>query len=555
MEVIRMVCLLHQLLTESAAKYPDKEAIVFKDDKITYAELEWESNKLAYGLSGIGIEKGERVGIYMNRCIASIIGAFGILKAGATYVPVDPICPPGRLSYILNKCGIKFLLASQDKLANIEQAFPANSPLESIVVMNGLESGLESLGSTKVLDWQGIREAAREDAPRVNTIDSDLAYILFTSGSTGNPKGVMLSHLNSLTFVNSAHDFFQITMNDRFSNICPLHFDMSVFDLFVAFKAGATVVIIPETTTIFPVKLAEVIAKNRISVWNSVPSALSLLATYKNLDSHDLSSLRLVLFAGEQFPLKYLRRLQEAVPGARFCNMYGQTEANSSTYYWVEQIPSDTKASLPIGKSLPNFEVFALEADGKKVTKPGQEGELYVRASTVALGYWGEVEKTEKSFVKNPLRPDLNERVYKTGDLVHLDSDGNYVFLGRKDHMIKSRGYRIEIGEIETVLCNHPEIKNAVVIPIPDELIGNRIAVIVVPSTPGKIEKEDILKYCSQQLPKYMIPEIVEFRDSLPTTSSGKVDRKKLSDLSEIGSPSRILLNKESNSSQYGMKI
>jgi len=538
-----MVCLLHQLLTESAAKYPDKEAIVFKDDKMSYAELERESNKLAYGLSRIGIARGGRVGIYLDRSISSIVGAFGTLKAGATYVPIDPICPPGRLSYILNKCGIKFLLASQDKLANIEQAFPANSPLESILVMNGLDSSSRSLGSAKVIDWQEIREAAREDALSVNTIDADLAYILFTSGSTGNPKGVMLSHLNSLTFVNSAHDFFQVTMNDRFSNICPLHFDMSVFDLFVAFKAGATVVIIPETTAIFPVKLAEVISKNKISIWNSVPSALSLLATYKNLDNHDLSSLRLVLFAGEQFPLKYLRRLKEAIPRAKFCNMYGQTEANSSTYYWVEQLPPDGKASLPIGKTLPNFEVFALDEAGKQITKPGQEGELYVRANTVALGYWDEFEKTEKSFVKNPLRPDLNERVYKTGDLVRLDPDGNYLFLARKDHMIKSRGYRIEIGEIETILCNHPEIKNAVVIPLPDELIGNRISTIIVPFTPGKINKEDILKYCSQQLPKYMIPEIVEFRDSLPTTSSGKVDRKKLSNIDAIVTSPRNLVS------------
>jgi amino acid adenylation domain-containing protein len=340
----------------------------------------------------------------------------------------------------------------------------------------------------------------------------------------------MISHLNSLTFVNSAYDFFQIKMDDRFSNICPLHFDMSVFDLFVAFKAGATVVIIPESDAIFPVKLAQVIAKNRISVWNSVPSALSLLATYKNLDSHDLSSLRLILFAGELFPLKYVRRIQEVVPEARLCNMYGQTEANSSTYYWVEQLRADAGASLPIGRSLPNFEVFAMDEDGNQVTGPGKEGELYVRASTVALGYWGEPEKTEKSFVKNPLRPELNERVYKTGDLVRLDSDGNYVFLGRKDHMIKSRGYRIEIGEIETVLCNHPEIKSAVVIPIPDELIGNRISAIVVPLNPGSIGKVDILRYCSKQLPRYMVPEIIEFCNSLTATSSGKVDRKQLSD-------------------------
>ena len=524
-----MVYLLHQLLSDSAAKYPDKEALAFKDQTITYAELEIEANKLAHSLSGLGVKKGERVGIHMNRSIGSIAGALGILKAGATYVPIDPMCPQSRLSYIINKCGIKFLLTSQEKLTNIERAFPENSPLESILIMNGLDSGSRSFGSAKLIDWREIQETASKDAPDTKTIDSDLAYILFTSGSTGNPKGVMISHLNSLTFVNSAHDFFRIKMDDRFSNICPLHFDMSVFDLFVAFKAGASVVIIPESTAIFPLQLAQYIAKNKISVWNSVPSALTMLANLTNLDKYDFSGMRLVLFAGEVFPIKYLRRLMEFIPEAKFYNLYGQTEANTSTYYLVEQIPSDDTAVLPIGRSLPNFEVFALNEDGKKVSEAGDKGELYVRASSVALGYWDDVEKTQERFVKNPLKSDLNEIVYRTGDLVRLDSEGNYVFLGRKDHMIKSRGYRIEIGEIETILCNHPEIKNAVVIPIPDELIGNRISAFIVPLTPGKIEKEDILNHCSKHLPKYMIPEIIEFRDSLPATSSGKVDRKELS--------------------------
>jgi amino acid adenylation domain-containing protein len=523
-----MAFLLHQLLSESAARYPEKDAVVFKDQTITYEELERESNRLAHELLVLGTEKGARVGIHMRRGINPIIAAFGVLKAGATYVPVDPMSPSRRLNYVVTKCDIKILLTLQNQLTNVGEAFPDKSPLQTVIVMDQRGIDSPSLGSTRLISWQNISAELEEEAPRVNVTDSDLAYILFTSGSTGAPKGVMISHLNSITFVNAAHDFFQIRAEDRFSHICPLHFDMSVVDLFVPLKAGATVVVIPETTAIFPVKLAEIIAKNRISVWNSVPSALSLLANLSNLDSYDLSSLRLALFAGEIFPLKYLRRLRQSVPGARFCNMYGQTEANSSTYYWVDRLPTDASAILPIGRPFPNFEVFALDEGGRQVARPGQEGELYVKASSVALGYWDESKKTEESFVKNPLRPDLNERIYKTGDLVRLDSDGNYVFLGRKDHMIKSRGYRIEIGEIESVLCNHPEVKTAVVIPIPDDFIGNRISAVVVPLTPSRITKSDVLKHCSTRLPKYMIPEIIEFRDSLPATSSGKVDRKEL---------------------------
>ncbi len=526
-----MAYLLHELLSESAAKFPDRQAIILGDKKITYAELEREANKLASLLIALGIKKATPVGIHMNRGIKCIIAAFGILKAGGTYVPIDPMCPSKRLEYIVGKCGIKSLITLQGKLANIDEACSNSSPLENVLVMDGLSQTSGSPGAIRLIDCQNLPDEHGVNTPNVNIIDSDPAYILFTSGSTGDPKGVMISHLNSLTFVNSIHDFLCITKEDRFSNVCPLHFDMSVFDIFVAVKAAASVVIIPEMTVLFPIKLAELIAGSKISVWNSVPSALSLLASLSNLDNYDFSGLRLVLFAGEVFPLKYLRRLKVYMPDARFCNMYGQTEANTSTYYWVDDLPPEAAAALPIGRSLPNFDVFALDEGGNQVCRPEREGELYVRSSSVALGYYGDAEKTEKSFVKNPLNHEFAETVYRTGDLVCLDSDGNYVFLGRRDHMVKSRGYRIEIGEIETALCSHPEIKNAAVVPIPDELIGNRITAVVVPVTPGKIEKEEILKYCSKRLPKYMIPEKIEFRDFLPTTSSGKIDRKALAEL------------------------
>ncbi len=527
-----MAFLLHQLLSESAARCPDRVAIIFKDQTITYSELESKANKLAHQLIALGVENGDRIGIHMNRGINSIIAAFGIMKAGGTYVPIDPMSPSGRLKYVITKCGIRLLVTLRSRLKNVEEAFPENSPLRTIILMDGLLQDPESLGESRLINWQNLPDEYGLSTPNVNIIDSDLAYILFTSGSTGNPKGVMLSHLNSLTFVNSAHDFFELREGDRFSNICPLHFDMSVFDIYVAVKSGSSVVIIPESDALFPAKLAELIAQKKITVWNSVPSALTLMASLSHLENFDFSSLRLVLFAGEVFPIKYLRRLQEYMPEARFCNMYGQTEANSSTYYWVGPLDMERTSPLPIGRPLPNFNVFALDEDGRKVGIPGQEGELHVRASTVASGYWDDLERTEKSFVKNPLNDNSKEVVYRTGDLVRLDSDGNYVFVGRRDHLIKSRGYRIEIGEIETVLLSNPQIENAAVVPIPDELVGNRIAAVIVPSASDPIGKSDVLQYCAKLLPKYMIPEIIEFRDSLPKTSSGKIDREELGEIS-----------------------
>jgi amino acid adenylation domain-containing protein len=523
-----MAFLLHQLLSEAAVKYPERTAVSLNEESISYSELDKASNRLANFLIEIGVKRGDRIAVYMSRNINSVIGILGILKTGAAYVPIDPLCPETRLNYIINKCEIEFLLSSPQKLDSINKTFHQGKPLKKVVLMDSPEKNQIVNNAIQILSWRKEDTNYSEKQPDVHIIDSDLSYILFTSGSTGDPKGVMISHLNSLTFVNMAYDFFGIKKEDIFSNNSPLHFDLSVFDIFVAIKAGASVSIVPEGVAMFPIKLAEFIEKNKITVWNSVPSALSLLANFVDLNKFDFSSLRLVLFAGEVFPVKHLKKLMKSVPSAKFYNVYGQTEANSSTYYLIDKMPQDDSWLIPIGKPFPNFDVFALDESGKRVVEPRQKGELYVRASTVALGYWRDKERTEEKFVKDPLSPNSHGIVYRTGDIVRLDEEGNYVFLGRVDHMIKSRGYRIEIGEIETVLSSHSQVKSAVVVPVPDELIGNRIAVFIVPLNGDGLKKEDILRYSSKQLPKYMVPEIVIFRDKLPETSSGKTDRKKL---------------------------
>lgn len=521
--------LLHHLLMASSEKHPDKDAIILSDQSITYSDLNYKSNQIGSALTRMGVKKGDCVGLLFRKSIESIIAIFGILKTGASYVPIDPIAPANRMKYIISNCDIKCLILSGDLTTKITPEFFNNSPLKNALVSEG--SGEELAKQSKTLDVVSWEEAFRVESEdyRIPTItDNYPAYILHTSGSTGTPKGVVISHLNSLTFVNMAADFFGVSEKDRFSNHAPLYFDLSVFDIFVAVKSGATVVLIPERLSVFPMELARYIDDNKISVWNSVSSVLALLAERGRLENFRFESLRLVHFSGEILPVKYLRKVKAHMPKADFFNIYGQTEANSSMYYQINKIPNSDAWKIPIGKPFPNFEVFALNDDNKIIDSPGEEGELFVKASSVAMGYWRDSERTAASFVRDPLQPLCHNWVYKTGDIVCLNENSDYVFTGRKDHMVKSKGYRIEIGEIELAIYSYPRINQAAVIPVPDDLIGNRIIAFVSATDGEKIQAKDILNHCSQQLPKYMIPEAVEFRQKLPATSTGKIDRKKL---------------------------
>jgi amino acid adenylation domain-containing protein len=531
-----MGLLLGDVLSASAEKHPDCTALRFEKQVLSYGELEGRSNALAHCLREVGVRPRDRVAISMRRGLVSVVGITGIMKAGAAYVPVDPLSPASRLEYILKKCEIRILLTSRERLGGIQQVLSGGTPLQTVMVMDGAPSPADGPGP-RILDASSLSSADAGRRPDAHIADTDYAYVLFTSGSTGSPKGVMISHRNSLAFVEPVADFFAIRTDDRLSNVSPLHFDLSVIDYFISFKKGASTVIVPEVTTMFPAKLCACIEEQRMTVWNSVPSLLSMMANYGSLASHDLSSLRLILFAGEVFPVKYLRVLQRALPEAAFYNVYGQTEANSSTYFRVDTVPDDDNYSIPIGQTFPGFEVFALDENGRIISDAGEVGELYVRSDSVAAGYWGEPEKTRQAFVEDPLLPGRDRRVYRTGDLVTLDEAGNYLFLGRKDHMIKSRGYRIELGEIEAAIINHRSVKQAIAVPVPDELIGNRLAVLIVLSEPGTVSKEEIARHCGRLLPKYMVPEMIEFRESLPMTSSGKVDRQSLARLLSQSGP------------------
>lgn len=530
-----MVYLLQNLLTNSAERFPERIAVRFNGDSMTYKQLDRLSDQLALVLQENGVKRGERVGIYVEKSFASLIGIFAIMKASGVYVPLDPNAPAPRLAYITRNCDIQVLLTSTKKLSGVVDIISEDTPLRVVILTDkDMEVPDTFPASVHIINWSSVLNSDAGRLRRIETIETDLAYILYTSGSTGEPKGVMISHRTILTFINWCTDTFQITPEDRVTSHAPLHFDLSTFDIYVTIKAGATVILVPEKLSIFPVRLVRLLQDEEVTVTYLVPSILSLMVNYGRLVDHDLSKLRLILFAGEVFPIKYLRELVSVLPDPEYYNLYGPTETNVCTYYKVQErdLGPEQTQPVPIGKACENMGILVVRDDGDLVTETGQQGELWVRGSCVAQGYWGDKDKTSKSFIFNPFQENYTEIIYRTGDIVTLHKDRiNWLYIGRRDHMIKSRGYRIELGDIESTLYSHKDVKEVTVIAVPDELIGNRIIAFVVPLERKKLSIKALETYLAQKLPRYMIPENIEFRKELPKTSTGKINRPLLTQI------------------------
>jgi amino acid adenylation domain-containing protein len=510
---------LHQFLDFSASRSPDKVAVEeCGGDSIRYGELARLSNRLRDRLREIGVRPGDRVGICMRKSADTVASIFGTMKTGAAYVPADPTAPASRNAFIFQNCAVKVVIVEAGLADQLGEELEQLGFSPAMIVIDGVGSGVPL---TKALDRLDALSPAPSAASSVPD-SSQLAYILYTSGSTGQPKGVMLSHGNATCFVDWCSEVFQPNEHDRFSSHAPFHFDLSILDIYVSLKHGATLVLVDEQRGKEPARLAPWIAEKKITVWYSAPSILSLLAQFGKLEQYDYSDLRLVLFAGEVFPIKYLKLLKSLWPDPRYFNLYGPTETNVCTSYEVPHlIPESQTEPVPIGKACPYCVPRVVDESGAEVTK-GAEGELCIAGPSVMQGYWNLAENTAKAFFFVRDKP-----WYRTGDIVVELLDGGYKYLGRRDRMIKKRGYRIELGEIEVALYRHPAIKEAAVMAFPDT-DGVPIKAFTSTRDGTKLSIIELKKFCSENLPLYMVPDIFCSVESLPKTSTDKVDYQKL---------------------------
>lgn len=516
---------LHGLLDHSAETSPNGIAVVDPGQaEITYAELARLSDALRDRLRQLGVAPGDRVGIYMRKSIDAIITIFGILKCGAAYVPVDPDAPVARCAFILDNCSVRVVVTERRLETTLSEELGRLGTIPPLLALD------ESAGPIPLaaLLSQLQRVTPVEPSPSSYPDPDGLAYILYTSGSTGKPKGVMLAHRSATTFVDWCSETLEPRANDRFSSHAPLHFDLSILDVFVSLKHGATLVLIGEDVGKEPLTLAPLIAQSGITIWYSTPSILSMLAQYGKLERHDVSALRIVLFAGEVFPVSQLRALKTQWVHPRYLNLYGPTETNVCTFHEIPRvIPPDRTDPYPIGRTCSHLRSMVVDQTDLPVSA-GVEGELVIAGPGVMQGYWNLPERNAQAFLEDA----EGERWYRTGDLVVDDGTGEFVFHGRRDRMVKRRGYRVELGEIEAGLATHPATREVAVIALAKPDASVRIKAYLSVRDGARPSLVELKQYCMERLPRYMVPDAFGFLEALPRTSTDKIDYQSLKSLS-----------------------
>ncbi len=516
-----------------AIRNPDRRAISLDTEHLTFGEIETKSNQLADLLLQCGLEKDERVGLLMEKTPNAIVAMHGINKAGGVYIPIDIHSPTNRVKKILAVSDVSMVMVDDHARQLFFDLKNEPSRFSSLPWIWWSRISREpNKCSNRLFGYRDLASAP-DHAHAVCRDGSRTAHILFTSGSTGSPKGVEITHNNIRTFIDWSVDYFGITPEDRVSCHSPLHFDLSTFDIYGSLAAGSQLFIVDPSISVIPGKLSKFILDNRLTQWFSVPSLLSYLARFNAIPAGGFPDLERLIWCGEVFPIQSLRYWMEALPDVRFTNLYGPTEATiASSYYTVPCIPDTDE--IPIGTPCKGEKLMVLDEELNEM-KSGEIGDLYISGAGLSPGYWKDTEKTMAAFQTRKDPAGNIVRIYKTGDLASMDEHGLFYYHGRSDQQIKSRGYRIELGEIENALDElNIFLEFAIVSVNSSGFEGKSIGCAFVPTDHNHLALPDVKQLLSEKIPSYMIPQHWCSYPLLPRNGNGKIDRKRLAENFEI---------------------
>ncbi|MBP2234244.1 amino acid adenylation domain-containing protein [Sinorhizobium kostiense] len=501
-----------QFLMKNAAAHGAKTALITERKRLSYAELDELSARLAASLAANGVKRNDRVLVFMDNCWEAAVSIFAILKAGATFSPINASTKADKLAYIIGDCEAAAILTQAKLMPIVTEAHALPRDDAPFVASTAAPTGRTPEGAAS---FEECLSAAAAPVAHAG-IDVDLAMLIYTSGSTGRPKGVMMTHRNIDAASESITTYLCNRPDDVILNVLPLAFDYGLYQLLMAIRIGATLVL--EKSFAFPQAIFERIRAEGVTGFPLVPTMAAMILQMRDLEPGFLPSLRYISNTAAALPPPHIARLRELFPSARLYSMYGLTECKRCTYLPPEELD---RRPGSVGIAIPNTEAFVVDDEGRRVP-PGVAGELVIRGPHVMQGYWRNDAATERM-----LRPGPNpwEKVLYTGDLFRTDEEGFLYFVGRKDDIIKTRGEKVAPKEVETVLHAHPGIAEAVVIGIPDPVLGAAVGALVVLSDPTLTEKE-IIRHCARHLEDFMVPKIVEFRTELPKTDTGKVSRR-----------------------------
>ena len=509
--------LLHDFFDDTAQRLPDKLALICDGHRHTYSQLSSRVEQLATLLQARGIERGERVALFLDNSVEMFVSVLATLRIGAVFMPVNPLTKHDKLTFMLNDARPSVLIAHNALSGIWQHALTANSTVHTcVVVSDSLAEFTHKAFPAQCVPYPFPGDPFPQRALDPKTIDQDLAGIIYTSGSTGNPKGVMLTHLNMVSAAHSVSGYLGLKESDVIFCALPLAFDYGLYQLLMSIKVGATLVL--ERSFTFPIEILERMVDERVTVFPGVPTMFSLLMNLKGLDKFDLSCLRMITNTAAALSEEHIRQLRALFPQATLFSMYGLTECKRVTYLPPEQL--DVRPTS-VGRGMPNEEVWLVDDEGNRLPN-GSTGELVIRGSNVMRGYWGNTDETAKRLKPGPMP---GEMVLYSGDLFRTDDEGWLYFVARRDDIIKSRGEKVSPREVENAIYSLEGVMDAVVIGVKDELLGEAIKAYVVQKDGYALGERDVIKHCLGRLENFMVPKHVEFVSELPKTDTGKIKR------------------------------